>query len=73
MVFHYVLCLKRSERNGYNYEITTAFDNYELYSIVDYKSWDKSHRLGDIIKIGWELEDSKVFPIEMKKDIIKYG
>jgi ABC-type Fe3+/spermidine/putrescine transport system ATPase subunit len=58
---------------GDNYEITTAFDNYELYSIVDCKSWDKSHRLGDIIKIGWELEDSKVFPIEMKKDIIKYG
>ncbi len=65
--------LTRVVFRGDNYEITTAFDNYELYSIVDYKSWDKSHRLGDIIKIGWELEDSKVFPIEMKKDIIKYG
>lgn len=65
--------LTRVVFRGDNYEITTAFDNYELYSIVDYKSWDKSHILGDIIKIGWELEDSKVFPIEMKKDIIKYG
>jgi len=65
--------LTRVVFRGDNYEITTTFDNYELYSIVDYKSWDKSHRLGDIIKVGWELEDSKVFPIEMKKDIIKYG
>ncbi len=65
--------LTRVVFRGDNYEITTTFDNYELYSIVDYKSWDKSYRLGDIIKIGWELEDSKVFPIEMKKDIIKYG
>ena len=58
---------------GDDYEITVSFGDFELRSVVDYKSWNKSHKLGDIVKVGWELEDVKVFPIEMKKDIIKYG
>jgi len=65
--------LTRIVFRGGDYEVTTAFGDFELLSVVDFKSWDKSHELGDIIKVGWELEDAKVFPIEMKKDIIKYG
>jgi len=65
--------LTRIVFRGGDYEVTTAFGDFELLSVVDFKSWDKSHELGDIIKVGWELEDAKVFPIEMKKDIIKHG
>ena len=65
--------LTRIVFRGDDYEITTAFGGFELRSVVDFKGWDKSHKLGGIIKVGWELEDAKVFPIEMKKDIIKYG
>ena len=65
--------LTRIVFRGGDYEVTAAFGDFELLSVVDFKSWDKSHELGDIIKVGWELEDAKVFPIEMKKDIIKYG
>jgi len=65
--------LTRIVFRGGDYEVTTAFGDFELLSVVDFKSWDKSHELGDIIKVGWELEDAKVFSIEMKKDIIKYG
>jgi len=57
---------------GDNYEITTAFDNVEICLVVQYKDWDKSFKLNDVMKVGWEIEDSKVFPIKMKEDIIKY-
>jgi ABC-type Fe3+/spermidine/putrescine transport system ATPase subunit len=64
--------LTRVVFRGDDYEITTTFDNFELRSVSNYKDWDKSYELGDTVKVGWELEDTKVFPIEMKKDIIKY-
>lgn len=57
---------------GNNFEVTAKFDKCEVRSLVDYKVWDKSQKVGNRVKIGWNPEDVQVFPISMKKDMIQY-
>ncbi len=64
--------LSRIVFKGNNFEITAKFSELEVRLLVDYKSWDKSQKVSDRIKIGWDPEDVQVFPISMKKDMIQY-
>jgi len=64
--------LSRIVFKGNNFEITAKFGELEVRSLVDYKSWDRSQKVGDRIKIGWNPEDVQVFPISTKKDMIQY-
>jgi spermidine/putrescine transport system ATP-binding protein len=65
--------LSRIVFKGNNFEITVKFDESEIRSLVDYKAWDKSQKVGAKIKIGWNAEDIQIFPIRMKKDLVQYG
>lgn len=65
--------LSRIVFRGDNYEISASFDESEVRSVMDYKSWDKLHRIGDEIRIGWEIADAHIFPLSMKEDIVQYG
>lgn len=58
---------------GEDYEITTAFDGSLVRSIIQYRDWSKSFKLNEAVKVSWEIDDARIFPMEMKKDIIKYG
>lgn len=57
--------LTRVVFRGDNYEVTTSFDGNELNSVVGYKSWDKSHEVGELIKAGWEIEDAIIYPTKL--------
>jgi hypothetical protein len=65
--------LNRVVFRGDDYEITAKFGKSEVRSIVGYKEWDKSRRVGDDMKVGWEVEDARVFPLSTKEDIVRYG
>jgi spermidine/putrescine transport system ATP-binding protein len=64
--------LNRVVFRGDDYEITTQFDNSFIRSVVGYKTWEKSHKTGDEINIGWDTYDSLVYPLSMKEDLINY-
>ena len=57
---------------GDDYEITTNFDNSQVRLVVGYTAWKKSRETGDDINIGWETQDSLVYPLTMKDDLINY-
>ena len=65
--------LSRIVFKGNNFEVTAKFGKSEVRSLVDCKGWDKSQKVGDRIKVGWNPEDVQVFPISMKRDMIQYG
>lgn len=58
---------------GNDYEITTDFDESSIRSVVGYTIWDKSYAINDEVKIGWEMNDSIVYPLSMQDDIVKYA
>jgi len=65
--------LKRAIFRGSKFEITVTFNNnIELVSTVEDKGWNKSFNLGENLKLGWEKEDTIVFPMDMKNRIIRY-
>jgi spermidine/putrescine transport system ATP-binding protein len=64
--------LSRIVFKGNNFEVTAKFDKSEVRSLIDYKGWDKSQKVGNRVKIGWNPEDVLVFPISMKNDMIQY-
>ncbi len=64
--------LSRIIFRGDNYQITASFNNSELSSVIAAKDLDLSFNLNKTVKIGWDTADVQVFPIELKKNIIKY-
>ncbi len=64
--------LSRIVFRGDNYQITTQFDSSELTSVVAAKSINLNFNLGHELRLGWYTEDVQVFPIQLKKNIIKY-
>ena len=64
--------LSRIVFRGDNYQVTTNIDSGELTSVIASKSLDISLNLNELITVGWNVEDARVFPIELKKYIIKY-
>jgi spermidine/putrescine transport system ATP-binding protein len=58
---------------GDDYEITSSFNDSSIRSVVGYTTWDKSHKVGTEIKIGWEAFNSIVYPLSMQDDIVKYA
>jgi ABC-type Fe3+/spermidine/putrescine transport system ATPase subunit len=64
--------IRRIIFRGNEYEIRALLGAFELRAIFECKRWDRTQAVGDPIRVGWEPEDSVVFPAEMKKDIIAY-
>jgi len=58
---------------GDDYEITAKLNNNEIKATVSAVKWGKSHFLGEDIIIGWDVSNSIIYPIEMKKNIVSYG
>jgi len=64
--------LSRIVFRGDNYQVTTNIDSGELTSVIASKSLDISLNSNELITIGWNVEDARIFPIELKKYIINY-
>lgn len=58
---------------GDDYEITASFNDSSIRSVVGYTTWNKSLKTEDAINIGWESNDSIVYPLSMRHDIINYA
>ncbi|MCL5071741.1 MAG: hypothetical protein M1308_12740 [Actinobacteria bacterium] len=58
---------------GDDYEITAKLNGNELKATVSAVEWGKTHSLGEEITMGWDITNSIIYPIEMKKNIISYG
>ncbi|MEI7615536.1 MAG: ABC transporter ATP-binding protein [Actinomycetota bacterium] len=65
--------LARVVFRGNDYEITARLNGTELKSSVSAVEWGKTHLPGEDIIMGWDLTNSIIYPIEMKKNIISYG
>ena len=65
--------LSRVVFRGDDFEISARFNNQEIRSTVSAIEWSRSHKIGDTISMDWDFENSIIYPIEMKKNIISYG
>jgi len=64
--------LSRIVFRGDNYQITTTFNSSELSSVIAAKNLDMTLNLNELVTVSWNAEDARVFPIELKRNIIKY-
>jgi len=64
--------LTRIVFRGDNYQITTQFNSSELTSVIASKNIDLNLNLNQEVILSWQIKDARVFPIELKKNIIRY-
>jgi ABC-type Fe3+/spermidine/putrescine transport system ATPase subunit len=65
--------LSRIIFRGDNYQVTAIFNSSEISSVIAAKSLNMTLNLNEKVLMGWDTEDAKVFPMELKKNIIRYN
>jgi spermidine/putrescine transport system ATP-binding protein len=64
--------LKRIVFRGNDFEVKASAGDKEIRAVMDHKGWKRIRDIENSIEASWDVDDSIVFPINMKDDLISY-
>ncbi|HEB33205.1 MAG TPA: ABC transporter ATP-binding protein [Spirochaetes bacterium] len=64
--------LKRVVFRGNDFEVKTAVQDVDLSAVLDQKGWKRLDKVDADVKMGWDEEDTIVFPMDMTENMIHY-
>jgi spermidine/putrescine transport system ATP-binding protein len=64
--------LKRIIFRGNDYEVKATVGDTEIRAVMDHQGWKRIRGIEDEITASWGIDDSIVFPIGMRDDLVSY-
>ena len=64
--------LKRIVFRGNDFEVKATVGNKEIRAVMDHNGWKRIQDVKENIAACWDIDDSIVFPLEMRDDLIAY-
>jgi spermidine/putrescine transport system ATP-binding protein len=64
--------LKRIVFRGNDFEVRAMAGDKEIRAVLDHSGWKRIRDVKNSVVASWDIDDSIVFPVEMKDDLIGY-